>query len=104
MALGAIAVGLTLQPTDLPHIWHSHPVRQCVVAAQRTIIEAGVAAGCFRPIDPAFAYFIIVGACRDFFTNKITVKTVLGGEPDEATVDRYVQTVTDFLFNGLSAR
>lgn len=72
--------------------------------AQRTIIERGVAAGRFRPIDPSFAYFIIVGACRDFFTNKITVKTVLGGAPDEAAVNAYAKTVVDVMFNGLSVR
>lgn len=77
---------------------------QPLAAAQRAIIERGIAEGRFRPIDPSFAYFIIVGACRDFFTNKITVKTVLGGEPDEATVGRYARTVVDFLFNGLTTR
>lgn len=74
---------------------------QPLAAAQRAIIERGIAEGRFRPVDPAFAYFIIVGACRDFFTNKITVKTILGGEPDEAAVSRYARTVVDFLFNGL---
>ncbi|MDP3769185.1 MAG: TetR family transcriptional regulator, partial [Dehalococcoidia bacterium] len=75
-----------------------------LAAAQRTIIERGIAQGRFRPVDPAFAYFFIVGACRDFFTNKITVKTILGGEPDDATVDRYTKTVIELLFNGLAAR
>lgn len=75
-----------------------------LAAAQRAIIERGVAEGCFRPVDPALAYFVIVGACRDFFTNKITVKTVLGGEPDEAAVQRYTRTVIELLFNGLAPR
>ena len=75
-----------------------------LAAAQRTIIERGVAEGRFQPVDPSFAYFIIVGACRDFFTNKITVKTVLGGEPDEDAVNRYTKAVIELLFNGLLAR
>lgn len=75
-----------------------------LAAAQRAMIERGVAEGCFRPVDPALAYFVIVGACRDFFTNKITVKTVLGGLPDEGTTQRYAQTVTEVLFSGLIPR
>lgn len=74
-----------------------------LAAAQRVIIERGVAEGRFQPVDPALAYFIIVGACRDLFTNKITVKTVLGGEPDEDTINRYTKAVVELLFNGLLA-
>lgn len=74
-----------------------------LAAAQRAIIERGVAEGRFRPVDPAFVYFIVVGACRDLFTNKITVKTVLGGEPDEDTISRYTRAVVELLFNGLLA-
>lgn len=75
-----------------------------LAAAQRAIIERGVAEGRFRPIDPALAYFVIVGACRDFFTNKITVRTVLGREPDEDALKRYAKTVTEVLFDGLTPR
>lgn len=75
-----------------------------LAAAQRAIIERGVAEGQFRPVDPAMAYFVIVGACRDFFTNKITVKTVLGAEPDEGAAQRYARTVVEVLFNGLTPR
>jgi TetR/AcrR family transcriptional regulator len=75
-----------------------------LAAAQRAIIERGVAEGRLRPIDPALAYFVIVGACRDFFTNKITVKTVLGREPDEDALKRYAKTVAEVLFDGLTPR
>jgi TetR/AcrR family transcriptional regulator len=75
-----------------------------LAAAQRSIIERGVAEGLFRPVDPAFAYFIITGACRDFFTNKITVKTILGGEPNQQLVDQYTRTVVELLFKGLTPR
>ncbi|HEY0650640.1 TetR family transcriptional regulator [Phenylobacterium sp.] len=75
-----------------------------LAAAQRAIIERGVAEGCFRPVDPALAYFVIVGACRDFFTNKITLKTVLGDLPDEGAAQRYARTVTEILFGGLVPR
>lgn len=74
-----------------------------LAAAQRTILERGVAEGCFRPVDPRLAYFVIVGACRDFFSNKITVKTVLGGDPDDGALQRYTATVIEMLFNGLRA-
>jgi TetR/AcrR family transcriptional regulator len=75
-----------------------------LAAAQRAIIERGVAEGRLRPIDPALAYFVIVGACRDVFTNKITVKTVLGREPDDDALKRYAKTVAEVLFNGLTPR
>lgn len=75
-----------------------------LAAAQRTIIERGIAAGRFRPIDPALAHFIIVGACQQLFTNTITVKTVLGRKPDEATVDRYTRLVLEVFLNGIAER
>lgn len=72
--------------------------------AQRTIIERGIAEGRFRPIDPALAHFIIVGACQQLFTNKITVETVLGRGPDEATINRYARLVLDVFLNGIALR
>jgi AcrR family transcriptional regulator len=75
-----------------------------LAAAQRAILERGVAAGCFRPVDPRLAYFVIVGACRDIFTNKITVKAVLGSEADEEAIRRYTELVIELLFNGLAPR
>jgi AcrR family transcriptional regulator len=73
-----------------------------LAAAQRAILERGMADGSFRRVDPAMAYFFIVGACRDFFTNKITVKAVLGREPDEAAVTAYARMVTELLFRALA--
>ncbi len=35
-----------------------------LAAAQRDIIENGIAAGRFRAVDPTLAYFMIVGACQ----------------------------------------
>lgn len=75
-----------------------------LAAAQRTIIERGIAEGRFRPIDPALAHFIIVGACQQLFTNTITVETVLGRKPDEATVNRYARFVLDVFLDGVAAR
>jgi len=72
--------------------------------AQRDIIEEGIRAGRFRAIDPAMAYFVIIGACQYFFSNAITVKHILDGEPDEAAVERYAQEVVDMVLNGLFLR
>lgn len=74
-----------------------------LAAAQREIIERGVAAGRFRPVDPALAYFLIVGACQYFFNNKFMVADFLSGESEEAAVDRYSRFVFDMLLNGLAA-
>lgn len=72
--------------------------------AQRTIIEEGIAAGRFRRIDSAMAYFVIIGACQYFFSNRITVRHILEGEADEAAVERYAQEVVDVVLNGLFVR
>jgi TetR/AcrR family transcriptional regulator len=75
-----------------------------LAVAQRTIVERGIAEGRFRPIDPALAHFIIVGACQHSFTNKITVETVLSGRADEATINRYTQLVLNVFLNGIAVR
>lgn len=72
-----------------------------LVAIHREIIELGVAEGRFRPVDPRFAYFTIVGACQYFFTNKVTVKAVLGALPDDEQVNLYAKSVVDWLLNGV---
>lgn len=74
-----------------------------LAAAQRQILERGVAAGLFRPLDPALAYFMIMGACQYLFNNKVTVKGLLNGELDDAAVNRYADFVTDTLLRGLAA-
>lgn len=73
--------------------------------AQRAIIEEGVASGRFRPIDPALAYFMITGAAQSYFSsNRITVKLILGAEPDQEEVERYAREVGNMILNGMLLR
>ena len=56
-----------------------------LIEAQRQIIEEGVAAGQFRPIDPSFAYFLIIGACQYIFSTRVAFGELVGDrEVDDA--------------------
>ncbi|ONF95384.1 TetR family transcriptional regulator [Sphingomonas jeddahensis] len=76
-----------------------------LIHAQRRIIEAGIAAGEFRPIDPNHAYFLIVGACQYLFATRVPFGNLMNGAPSQ---DNFVRTYTaaavDFVLQGLAAR
>lgn len=75
-----------------------------LIKAQRVIIEAGVAAGEFRPIDPNHAYFLIVGACQYLFATRVPFGDLMGGAPSEdAFVRSYTAAALEFILRGLSA-
>lgn len=73
-----------------------------LIKAQRVIIETGVAAGEFRPIDPNHAYFLIVGACQYLFATRVPFGNLMGGAPsDDAFVRSYTAAALDFIQRGL---
>jgi TetR/AcrR family transcriptional regulator len=74
-----------------------------LAAAQSRILEMGIAACLFRPIDPTLAYFLVIGACQYPFNNKVTVDGLLGRELDDATVTRYADFVADTLLRAIAA-
>ncbi|ONF95928.1 TetR family transcriptional regulator [Sphingomonas jeddahensis] len=70
--------------------------------AQRRIIEAGVAAGQLRAIDPDQLYFIIVGACQYLFSSRVAFADIMGGKLSDASFARdFPATVLDVILNGL---
>lgn len=75
-----------------------------LIDAQRRIVEEGVAAGLFRPIEPDHLYFIIVGACQYLFSSRVAFADVMGGKlTDDAFVRDFPAIVLDVILDGLRA-
>lgn len=75
-----------------------------LIDAQRRIVEEGVAAGQFRPIEPDHLYFIIVGACQYLFSSRVAFAEIMGGKlADDALARDFPGTVLDVILNGLRA-
>ena len=72
---------------------------QPMLTAYRAIVDQGVAEGAFRPVDPAFLYYSLVGSCDHLFH---AANAVPG--PSRITKDmkeRYIAHVTDMCLFGL---
>ncbi len=75
-----------------------------LIRAQRQIVEAGIATGEFRPIDPNHAYFLIVGACQYLFATRVPFGGLMDGAPSQdAFVRSYTAAAVDFVLRGLAA-
>ncbi|WP_066775413.1 TetR family transcriptional regulator [Sphingomonas sp. CCH5-D11] len=73
-----------------------------LIKAQRRIIEAGIATGEFRAIDPNHAYFLIVGACQYLFATRVPFGDLMDGAPSQdAFVRTYTAAALDFILRGL---
>ncbi len=73
-----------------------------VIAAQRAIIEEGVAAGEFRPIDPNDAYFMIVGACQYLFANRRAFDRLMDDDfLEESFIRRYSARLVETILSGI---
>jgi TetR/AcrR family transcriptional regulator len=69
---------------------------QPLVDAQTKILDEGVAQGIFRPIDPMFFYYAIIGACDHLFFARVSRKFVFNiGEISPKMRDEYIDFVTD---------
>jgi AcrR family transcriptional regulator len=72
-----------------------------VADAQRRLIEEGVAAGEFRPVDPMLFHFAAFGACEYLFAGSTMLRLVFGvSGVNDALRRQYIETVTDMLMNG----
>jgi TetR/AcrR family transcriptional regulator len=73
-----------------------------VAQARRTIIDAGIASGEFRTVDPELISFALDGACAQIFASSKAREAVLGdGKMDEALLERYSQSTADLIVAGL---
>lgn len=73
--------------------------------AQRAIIEQGIEAGLFKPIDPMLLYFIVLGACDHLFFGQQILRTAFGVEKIDDDLRRsYTDTLLDLLMTGMLTR
>lgn len=69
---------------------------------QRKLLEEGIEAGLFKPIDPMLFYFIILGACDHLFYAQHMLRVAFGVEQiDDDLRRRYSDTLLDMILNGL---
>jgi AcrR family transcriptional regulator len=75
-----------------------------VAEARRQILEAGMATGEFRQVDPLMVGFALEGACAHIFTSAEARAAVLGdGTLDDALVDRHAKSTAALFVAGLRA-
>ncbi|WP_408591111.1 TetR family transcriptional regulator [Novosphingobium sp.] len=88
-------------PDRVRHI--AEELLQPIANAQARIIDAGVAAGEFRAVDPKLFYFNTVGAADGLYSNRFTLSAVFGGKPfaDPELHERYRDHTVDTLMRGL---
>lgn len=70
---------------------------------QKKLLQQGVAAGEFKPIDPVLFYVSMLGACDHLFNARYVLRVVGGGDDlTEALRERYVDHVCDVFIHGLA--
>lgn len=70
----------------------------------RSIIDQGVNEGIFRPAEPAFLYYSLVGAANHIFHASYSVPSTLGVKALNADVkQRYITHISEIYLNGLRA-
>lgn len=69
------------------------------------MIEAGVAAGEFKPTDARLFYFTAIGACDQIFSARFVLNYVHGIERIDGDLRRaYVDQTISLIMEGLLAR
>lgn len=70
--------------------------------AYETLIDEGVRAGVFRPVDPQLFYFTVSGAVDRFFSARLVLKHCSDTDVlDESLRDRYRAHLNDFVMAGI---
>jgi AcrR family transcriptional regulator len=73
--------------------------------AYETLINDGVEAGVFRPVDPQLFYFTVTGAVDRFFSARLVLKHCFDQDTlTEELRDRYRQHTVDIIMAGILAR
>jgi AcrR family transcriptional regulator len=73
--------------------------------AYEVLIDEGVRAGVFRPVDPQLFYFTVTGAVDRFFSARLVLKHCFGQDTlTEELRDRYRQHTVDIIMAGILAR
>jgi AcrR family transcriptional regulator len=69
---------------------------------QSELLEQGVKAGEFKPIDPVLFYVSMLGACDHLFNARYVLRGVKGALLNESLRARYVEHVCDVFINGVA--
>jgi TetR/AcrR family transcriptional regulator len=99
----------------LIHFLFEDPVSAQEVAAkiskplaetQRKLLEAGIATGEFKPVDPMMFYFIVLGACDHLFFGQHIMRVAFDVDSgiDDAMRRRYTETLLETLLRGILAK
>ena len=76
-----------------------------IAAFQREVLDQGVNEGLFRPVEPMYFYFLIVGACENMFARRCTLRQVFGvSEITDEMRRGYSQTIIDTVMRGITLR
>jgi TetR/AcrR family transcriptional regulator len=76
-----------------------------MLAAYERLIHDGVVAGVFRPVDPQFFYFTVIGAADRFFSARLVLHYCSDRDVlDESLRDRYRAHLNDFVVAGILVR
>lgn len=70
------------------------------VAWYRELIDAGVAQGVFRPVDPTFLLFSIVGMCEFLFSARSWLQDT-GATLDDELVENFADHTVELLLDGM---
>lgn len=77
-------------------------ISEPIAKAQKAILDEGIKAGHFRPVDPMLFYFHLVGACDQFFYGRYQLEHVFGlTEISEALKRQYVEHIYGTFLNGI---
>lgn len=69
---------------------------------QQQLLEQGVQAGEFKPVEPVLFYVNLLGACDHLFNARYALQSIDGGAGvTEAVRERYIAHVYDIFINGL---
>jgi AcrR family transcriptional regulator len=73
--------------------------------AYESLIDEGVKAGAFRPVDPQLFYFTVTGAVDRFFSARLVLKHCFDQDTlTEELRDRYREHTIDIIMAGILAR
>jgi AcrR family transcriptional regulator len=75
---------------------------QPMLESYRQLVEQGVAEGSFRPVDPGFLYYSLVGSCDYLFSGANIIPQITGeAKLTEELKQRYFAHVADMMLLGL---
>lgn len=70
---------------------------------QQQLLEQGMKAGEFKPVEPVLFYVNLLGACDHLFNARYALQSIVGGAGvTDAVRERYIAHVSDIFINGLS--